>query len=129
MQRNDLHLLEATILEHKLHQLGRQRMAVRRVEIKVVAADDDVIRVRCFENHDAAGTKHTHDVVQQRYQRIEREMLDDVKSGDGAGAGIAEALQIREHILLDNVETECLTLFNLETVVIDSSRLDSVFRE
>src|SRR5205814_2452297 len=93
-------------------------MTVRRVEIEVVAAYDDVIGIRCFEDRDTTRTKHPQHFIQQHRQRIEREMLDDMKSGDGPGTLVRHVLQILKQILFGDVEVTRPTLFDLKPVAV-----------
>src|SRR5215216_3606891 len=104
-------------------------MTVSWIEIEVVAADNDVFGIRCFEDDDASGTKHAQHFIQQSHQRIEREVLDDMKSGNGAGALIGDALEVDKQILRSDVEAARAALFDLETIIIDAARLDPIVGE
>src|SRR5688572_13745830 len=104
-------------------------MPVRRIEIEVVAAYDEVFGIRSFEDHDATRTKHAHHFVQQGHEGVERKVFDNVESGDRTRACIGNVVQEHEQILIADVETTCAALHGLKTVAIDTASVESVVRK
>jgi len=125
VQVQDLDLIEAPAIQHKFHQLTRQRMPVRGVEVEVLAADEYVFGVRCFENHDAARAQYSHHFTHERDENIKRNMLDDVKTGDCAGRPIRKTTQMSYEIFFANVQAASAALFDLNTIRVDAVRFDS----
>lgn len=55
-------------------------MFVAGIQIEIAACNDDVFRVRCFENQQPAGLQHAQRFADDRSNMLERHMLDNMKS-------------------------------------------------
>ena len=55
MQAQDFRASKAALARHEFGDGGHDRMQMGRVVIKIAGADDEVFRIRRFENQQAAG--------------------------------------------------------------------------
>ncbi len=102
-------------------------MFMRGIEVEEVAADENVFGIWCFEDRDAARTQHAQHFVEQGDQRIDRNVLDDVKARDRADTGVGEAAQVTDDVVVDDVESSFATLRDRHSVPFHTTRCDTGF--
>src|SRR5215216_4781173 len=109
MESQNLLTTEATRFHEQLHCRNRYRVLVSRIEIEITTADQQVLRVWSLENDEPAGFERAAGFIEKLHQRFEREVLGEVKSGDGAQASIPQRSQVRERLALDDVQRQVFT--------------------
>jgi hypothetical protein len=93
-------------------------MTMGRVHVEVIAANQNVFRVRRLENDEAFRPQYPQRLIQQRNQRVECNMLDDVKAGDRADATIIQTSEMNKKIFFRDVQASVTTLRNLNSICI-----------
>src|SRR6185437_12261517 len=83
----DRYSLVPHCLQRKTRWGGRQRSDVRRVDVKVACSDDQVFRIRRFEDRDGTRTQYSKHLAEKCGDGSKRQMLDDMNR-TGAGAGV-----------------------------------------
>src|SRR5438128_1016234 len=81
-----------------------QRIAMRRIEIEVATADKHVLRIWCFKDDGATRLQHAHGLIQKLNERIDRQMLDEVKASDGAKTCIVKTREVIDQILFRDLQ-------------------------
>ena len=90
--------------EDQFHRLNWYRMFVCRIEIEVTTSDEEVFRVGCFENEDSTWFECAANFVEKPHERLDRQMLDEVKRRDGVESVFRERVQMNQRFSFADVE-------------------------
>jgi hypothetical protein len=74
------------------------RLQVRWVEVKIAGADNQVFRIRCFQNNQTARQQHTSGLRDQRLCILERQVFHQMEGRYQCHAGVGQGAQYRQRI-------------------------------
>src|SRR5712691_4515274 len=77
---------------------------MRRIEIEVTTAYQDILRIWCLKDDGATRLQHAHGLIQKLNERIDRQMFDDVKASDGAKTCIVKTGEVTDQIFFHDLQ-------------------------
>src|SRR6185436_16884166 len=98
---------------------------VRRIEIKIATADEQVFRIWRFENQYSPGFERAASLVEKPHEGVQRQVLGKVKSRDRIEAVISQCAEIRERLSLHDIQRQLFAALQHNTIRIDPARLKS----
>jgi hypothetical protein len=122
MQIENLYIAKPSRLEQELHRFRWERVAMCEIQIKIVAAYQDVAGVWRFEESDSARLQDANSFVQDFDQGVDGDVLNDMKTRHRANAGRSEIPQMPQGIILCDIQPPLLTLRQQQPIQINATR-------
>src|ERR1035437_1714859 len=94
------------MLHDEAKRLGSNWIAMGWIVVESRGSHPHVFRIRRLQNEHAARQQHTQSFVEKIDERLEWQMLDDVKCRDGAAASIAKRSQVGDKVCDPRIESE-----------------------
>src|ERR1051325_11251223 len=104
MKLQNLLTTKTARLHQQLHRRNRYRVFVRRIEIEITTADQQVLRVWSLEDHEPARLEHTACLIEKLHERFQRQMLGEMKRRNHIQARIWQRSEITERLAFLNIE-------------------------
>src|SRR6185295_236575 len=96
MKLQDFFTTKTTRFQQQFHRRHRYRILVRRIEIEITTADQQVLRVGRLENDEPARLERAAGFVEKLYERLEWKMFGEVKRRHLIQACTGQRAQVTE---------------------------------
>ncbi|KVM56055.1 hypothetical protein WJ58_14560 [Burkholderia ubonensis] len=115
------------MLGNVTQEFRRNRLFVAGIQIEIAACNDDVFRVRCFEDQQPAGLQHAQRFADDRSNLLEGHMLDNVKSRNKDVTTRIERGKVLDSVTLKCRQTSLPTRFEHIGIEIHTNRAEPCF--
>ena len=112
IERYDLGILETDVFEDESGICGRQDAVVSRVQMEIVACDNQIFGIGSFNDEKSAGAQNPVCLKEEFHKDRKRQMLEKVKCRDNVHAVRSQILQMADCVCLDDVQTPGVAFFH-----------------